>query len=62
MTNLAEQFSHRRPRSAPNGARPAVTGSIDPAISPQDFYREMTEREDMQRILTRLAQVKDDRP
>jgi len=59
MTDIAEQRSRRRSRRAAGAAQPAAAAPAEPAISPQDFYREMVEREDVQRILTRLAQIKD---
>ncbi len=46
-----------RTRDAPV---PDVT-SVDTAISPQDYYREMVERPDVRRVLTRLAQIEDGR-
>lgn len=57
MTNITEQFPlRRRQQTVPRTAEPTTDNT---AISPQDFYRELTEREDVQRILTRLAQIKD---
>ncbi len=62
MANQIEQLRvHRQTQATPSVAE-SVAGSASPdtaAISPQDFYREMTERPDVRRILTRLAQVKD---
>jgi len=63
MANLAEQFpSHYRASPASPEVDTIVATPAAQAISPQDFYRELTAREDVQRILTRLAQVKDGQP
>ncbi len=60
MTNLAEQFGYRRQvKAAPQTADPGVPADTDTSISPQDFYRELVQRPDVRRILTRLAQVED---
>lgn len=62
MTNLAEHFPSRRPATAGSQAAEPVTpadASLD--ITPQDFYHELAERPDVRRILTRLAQVEDER-
>jgi len=40
-------------------AESAVPTDDGAAISPQDFYREIVERPDARRILTRLAQAED---
>ncbi len=60
MTNLAEHFRYqRKARTAPKTVEPVVASTTDTDISPQDFYREMVERDDVRRILTRLAQIED---
>lgn len=61
MRNPAEQLpspAQSRPVTATVTA-PDGRGADDPGISPQDFYREMVERPDVRRILTRLAQIED---
>ena len=60
MTNFLEQFRFRRQaRADAQPVQPIVGTATDTGISPQEFYREMVERPDVRRILTRLAQVKD---
>jgi hypothetical protein len=63
MTNPVQQFRSRRKKLAsPQATEPAMpTAGTDAAISPQEFYREMVERDDVRRILTRLAQIEDGR-
>lgn len=61
MTNRVEPFQQA---GTVKPAPPAVPGGVDttptdPGISPQDFYRELIERPDVRRILTRLAQIQD---
>ena len=60
MTTLAEQFQYRRQaQAASQTAEPVAATDADTSISPQDFYRELVQRPDVRRILTRLAQVGD---
>jgi hypothetical protein len=60
MANITERFPfRRRAQAAPKPAEPVAPVTADDGISPQDFFQEFNERPDVQRILTRLAQVKD---
>lgn len=62
MTNANEEISRRDgPQTASEPLRPNTAATTNDAVSPQEFYREMAERDDVRRILTRLAQVKDSR-
>lgn len=60
MTEITNRAPDRHPRQAASHIVESANAAVgDVAISPQDFYRELTARDDVRRILTRLAQVSD---
>ena len=59
MTNISKPFPHQRRTPRPSTTVAAPVDVAPPAVSPADFYQELTVRDDVRRILTRLAQVED---